>query len=52
LLHVDLPVEKHVDDAGPVAIISPGGISPLSIMRVTRGKLVCGKTLEGMFEAA
>ena len=31
-----------------VAIISSAGISPLSIMMATRGKLVWGKTLEGM----
>ena len=34
-----------------VAIISSAGISPLSIMIVTRGKLVCGKTLEGIDDA-
>ncbi len=31
-----------------VAIISSAGISPLSTMIVTRGKFVCGKTLDGI----
>ena len=31
-----------------VAIISSAGISPLSIMIVTRGKFVCGNTDEGI----
>ena len=35
-----------------VAIISSAGISPLSIMMVTRGKFVCGKTLDGIDDAA
>ena len=34
-----------------VAIISSAGISPLSIMMVTRGKFVCGKTLDGIDDA-
>ncbi len=34
-----------------VAIISSAGISPLSTMMVTRGKLVCGKTLDGIDDA-
>src|SRR5258706_12264031 len=34
-----------------VAIISSAGITPLSMRMTTRGKLVCGKTDEGMVTA-
>src|SRR4051812_49779744 len=34
-----------------VAIISSAGITPLSMRMTTRGKLVCGKTEEGMVMA-
>src|ERR1051325_3930307 len=34
-----------------VAIISSAGMTPLSMRMTTRGKLVCGKTLEGMVMA-
>src|SRR6266850_3104237 len=34
-----------------VAIISSAGMTPLSMRMTTRGKLVCGKTEEGMVKA-